>query len=532
MNKIATYLNEHLLGEVSSSKAMRRRYSRDASVLTLTPEIIMFPRVTNDIRKAARFAWQLAEKGHPLALTVRGAGGDQTGAAIGKGIVISTATHLNNIIHLALKDRLAHVQPGMNLETLDTTLKWQGLSLPNAPIDAHATVGGVIAGGTLGAKGGLGESIEKLEVVLANGDLIETSRLSKHDLSKKLGLQTFEGEVYRKLEGLIEDNEELIKQIAADAVRDHAGHKAVATVRDKDGSFDLTPLFVGSQGTLGIITEIVLKAEFYSQDEVQIVAIAETSELARDVAARIRELDPAMLLTFDGELFQRAGEAGAQFSLIGPTDSLGAVIYAKFNDFSDHARTTKVKKMSKLMKKLGIGMVTSADHQPEEFDAITNVAASLDLTADDDEVNLPLIDGSYVPFDRREEFTTAVAELANHHHLSLPLKANILTNTVYAYPTLKLDIISDKQKLFKLLTDYAELVDKFGGAFVSDGAEGRLKANAAWSVIGEKEAALYEQVRTIFDPFNTLNPGVKQKSDIRTLVAALRTSYDTTDFLS
>src|ERR1700712_1346432 len=82
MNKIAVYLNEHLLGEVTSSKAMRRRYSRDGSVLTITPEIIAFPRITNDIRKIARFSWQLAEKGHPLGLTVRGAGSDTTGAAI------------------------------------------------------------------------------------------------------------------------------------------------------------------------------------------------------------------------------------------------------------------------------------------------------------------------------------------------------------------------------------------------------------------------------------------------------------------
>jgi FAD/FMN-containing dehydrogenase len=511
---------------------MRRRYSRDASVLTITPEIVVFPRVTNDIRKVARFAWQLAEKGHPLALTVRGAGGDQTGSAIGKGIVISTATHLNKIIHLALKDRLAHVQPGVNIQALDTVLKWQGLFLPNAPIDPHATVGGAIASGALGAKGGIGETIQKLEVVLANGDLIETSRLSKHELSKKLGLQTFEGEVYRKLEGLVEDNAELIQQISTDFVRDHAGYKEIAAVRDKDGSFDLTPLFIGSQGTLGVITEVVLKTEFYSQDETQIVAVAESGELARDIAARIKDLEPAMLQTFDGELFRRAGEAGAQFSLIGPTDDLGAVIYVKFNDFSDHARAVKVKKLDKLMKKLGLGMVTSIDHQAEEFDAITNVGASLDRTADDDEVSLPLIDGSYVPFERREEFAAAVQELATKHHMKLPLRTNILTNTVYAYPTLKLDIVGDKQKLFKLLNDYAELVDKFGGAFVSDGAEGRLKANAAWSVMGEQEAALYEQVRAIFDPFNTLNPGVKQKSDIRALVSALRTSYDTTDSVS
>ena len=97
---------------------------------------------------------------------------------------------------------------------------------------------------------------------------------------------------------------------------------------------------------------------------------------------------------------------------------------------------------------------------------------------------------------------------------------------------MKLDVVSDKQKLFRLLNDYADMVDKANGAFVSDGGEGRLKSNAAWSVLDEKEVILYEQLRAIFDPFGTLNPGVKQKNDIRTLVSALRPSYDATDFVA
>jgi FAD/FMN-containing dehydrogenase len=200
MNKIAVYLNEHLLGEVTSSKAMRRRYSRDGSVLTITPEIIAFPRITNDVRKVARFSWQLAEKGHPLGLTIRGMGSDSTGAAIGKGIVLSTATHLNHILTILTKERLVQVQPGVSFEVLNNALRWQGLTLPNSPQnERYSTIGGAVATNALGNSGEVSDAVEKLEIVLANGDLIETGRISKHDLSKKLGLQTFEGEIYRKI---------------------------------------------------------------------------------------------------------------------------------------------------------------------------------------------------------------------------------------------------------------------------------------------------------------------------------------------
>jgi FAD/FMN-containing dehydrogenase len=533
MNKIAVYLNEHLLGEVTSSKAMRRRYSRDGSVLNITPEIIAFPRITNDIRKVARFTWQLAEKGHPMGLTVRGTGSDTTGGAIGKGMVLSTATHLHNIITIATKDRLVHVQPGVSLETLVATLKWNGLSVPNTPSSGrYGTVGGAIATNSLGSTGEFSTQIKKLEVVLANGDLIETSRISKHDLNKKLGLQTFEGEIYRKLEGLLEDNEEVIKNLAADDTRDNTGYKGVSQVKAKDGSFDLTPLFVGSQGTLGIISEIVLKADFYREDQTMAVAVVEDAALARDITDRLYELAPSTLKTIDGELFRRAEALGAKASLLGPTESIGTVIYVGFDDFSDRIQKAKLKKMKKLMSKLKVGMIDSTDHHLDEFDAVIQINESLRRAEDDDQVALPIIDGAFVPAGRREEFTDALAELTSKQHLELPLITNIITGTIDAYPILKLDVISDKQKLFRLITDYAELVTKTGGAFISDGGEGRLKANAAWAVLEDAEVTLYEQLRAIFDPFSTLNPDVKQKNDVRALVSGLRTSFDATDFVT
>lgn len=533
MNKIATYLNEHLLGEVAGSKAMRRRFSRDGSILSVTPEIVAFPRVTNDIRKIARFSWQLAEKGHPMGITVRGVGTDTTGAAIGKGVVISTARHLNRILFVAGKDKLVHVQPGVSMSAIQTALQWQGLTLAYAPSTGiTGTIGGALASNVLGAKGALGDTIEKLEVVLANGDLIETGRISRHELSKKLGLQTFEGEIYRKLEGLIEDNEELIKQLAADPVRDNVGYKGIARVKAKDGSFDLTPLFIGSQGTLGIISEAVLRADFYSQEHTSAVIVAPDLGMARDVADRIKELEPSALHIIDGELLRRAGKLGIRFGLVGDAESVANVIYVDFNDFGDRARTHKLKKLQKLVKKLELGMVDSTDHQAEEFTALAEVADILDRTSADDGAVLPVLDGMFIPTDRQEEFLSSWGELAHKHHIALPLTINVLTGTVTAHPLLKLASVGDKQKLFKLMNDAAALVHRCGGAFVSDGGEGRLKANAAWATLDDNEIALYEEIRTIFDPFGTLNPEVKQKNELRALVAALRTSYDTTDFVS
>ena len=533
MNKIASYLSQHLSGEVSSAQSLRKLYSTDGGILSIAPEIVVFPRVTNDIRKVARFTWQLAEKGHTVGVTVRGFGGDTTGAAIGKGIVVDTSKQLNGIIEIAAKDKLVHLQPGASLSVVEEALKWQGLALPGSSHRGlrDVSVGGAIANDSLGADGSVSDAIKKLEVVLANGDIIETGKLSRREVSKKLGLQTFEGEIYRKLEGLIEDNDAVIKQLADDTTRDNTGYKRISSVRAKDGSFDLTPLFIGSQGTLGLISEVVLKTEFYALDETLAVIVADSLQTGRDLSDRLMELEPAELRIIDGVLLRRAEKNGASFSLLGSVERVGAVVLVRFNDFSTRNQDHKLKKLKKLLKKINMASIDSTERDPADFKPLTRLGQTLQLGASDDKVAMPIINGISIPANRCEEFELAVQDLAAKQHMELPLEYDAIAGVYNAFPLLSLDSVADKQKIFKLLTEYSTLVDKCGGAFTADGAEGRLKANAAWATLDEAHARLYEQVREIFDPFGTLNPGVKQKGELRTLVGALRSTYDSASVL-
>ena len=67
MNKVAAYLNEHLMGEVITQESVLRQVETDGGILVCRPEMIVRPVNVNDIRKVMRFCSQLAEKGHVLA---------------------------------------------------------------------------------------------------------------------------------------------------------------------------------------------------------------------------------------------------------------------------------------------------------------------------------------------------------------------------------------------------------------------------------------------------------------------------------
>lgn len=527
MNKVATYLNEHLAGEVTSAKSVRQRFSTDSSILSMTPELVAFPRSTQDVRKIARFTWQLAEKGHPLAMTVRGFGSNITGAAIGRGVVVDTVTHMHDIIDIVFKERLVHVQPGAAIDAVEAAIRWQGLTLRGS---RHYTardisIGGILASDSYGVDGALADSIDRIEVVLANGDTLETGKVSKRDVNRKLGLQTLEGEIYRKLTGLFEDNEELLEKIAKKGVQDNVGYSRITEVRGKDGSFNLTPLFIGSQGTLGIISEVVLKAEYYAQESIHMAIVADSPQTARDIAERLAELRPAELAVYDGSLLRSAGRFGVRFSALGPVDELGAVLYVRLNEISARAQKKQYKKIKKLLKKMEMDAIDSFEYDEEQFVGIASVASRITRTVDDSKSVLPVFDGISIPALRREEFEIALRELESRHRIELPFVLNVLANTYDLYPEISIKSVTDKQRLFKLMADVAVIAKRCGGAYVSSGGEGRVKANAAWAVLDEDEAALYQEIREIFDPLKTLNPGVKQKAELRSIVSALRSDY-------
>ena len=540
MSKITQYLNEHVLGEVTNNEAVCDRFSRDGSVLSIKPELIVHPRVTNDIRKVARFSWQLAEKGHVLPLTARGGGSDKTGASIGKGIIINTLAHLNNIIFInpKSKDQFVHVQPGVTFATLNETIKSHGMIVPTYPTSAAvSTIGSAVAnnysGPLSGRHGQTGDWVKRLEVVLANGDLIETTRINRHELSKKKGLQTFEGDLYRKIDGIIEDSQPVIADKISKFGQDITGYPGIAKVKNRDGSFDLTPLFVGSQGTLGIISEIVLRTDFYNVDESIIVAAFGDAAVARNAANIISAIQPAELTYIDAELFNIARTHGKKFTFFGVDESknIGAVLYISFNDFSNGPRHRKVKKTLKKLAKLGGSTIlTNVDHANEELYAIREVSSVI-LQPESKEESMPsLIDGSSIPTERREELITALNELADKHHISLPVSIDWLNGVVRTRPLLQLHQVGDKQKVFKLIADYLELVAKLGGSMSVESGEGRLKATAAYAQLDESVLDVYTQIRLAFDPFGTLNPGVKQKTDLKTAVSTLNHDYSGADF--
>ena len=533
MSKIAHYLNEHILGDVTTDTTARKALSHDASILSITPDIVVYPRVTNDIRKVARFTYQLAEKGHIMSVAARGSGTDQTGAALTSGILLNTPAYMNQIFEHDAKQRLVRLQPGVLFGALNAALRLQGCHVPSAPeSEQYSTVGGAIAnnasGPLSGQYGAIGDAVEELEVVLANGDAIQTKRLTKRELSKKKGQQDFEGEIYRAVDNLIEDNEALINNKLDPDGYDNSGYASLARVKDKGGSFDLTPLFVGSQGTLGIISEIIMRAEFYNSEQTAVAMSFSSSQDLHDALDEVRKLGVDYATLLDTELLRLAVERGKRHSFVAEAISekkkLAGIVLCKVTDFSERTRKRKAKKLAKLAQKLN-ATHTAITETKDEFDelmAIESYIQAAQQSDNKDVITTALFKGVYIPAERFEDFTGALQKLSLEYKVTMPYSGYINDSVYHFWPRFNLRTVTEKQKMLKLFDAFVAIVEAHGGSTMAESAEGRLKAPFSNRQNGKELTELYTQLKAIFDPHGTLNAGVKSATELRSVVSHLR----------
>lgn len=529
MSKIGAYLQEHISGEVSLSRDVRERASRDGSVLKIRPEMVVYPKHTNDIRKIARFSWQLAERGHILPITARGLGGDTTGAAIGSGIVLSLPAHMNQIFEYDPKQRLIRLQPGVRTDTLSGALVMQGMRIPAlSDVSLCSTVGGAVANNSRsalsGRYGAAGEWVDRLEVILANGEVIQTGRVNKRELNRKKGLGTLEGEIYRSIDNLIEDNKELIATLAEREIGTNAGYVSIASVKRKDGSFDLTPLIIGSQGTLGIISEMILKVDMASPGQSVMVAAFNDQEIARDVAEIIAtKFRPTFLESFDSAIFDQAALIGKKYSLLQEAGGdIETVLLIGYDDANERGRHKQLKKIAKLLKTSEAWYASGDGAQAEE---LLSIRDALVWTASPDKVEFgaPSVLGSvYIPPEGVGVFRSELKTLAKKYNMSLPVYGQEMQSLYYVWPTLNFKKSGDKQKMLKLLEEYARVVQKISGELVGSDGEGRLRSRFALGTFDDDTLKLFADIKAVFDPHKMLNPGVKEMIEVKQLVPMIQ----------
>lgn len=525
-----------MVGEVTDNLEVRRYFSTDGSILQMVPTTVAYPKNEDDVRKTARFSWQLAERGKILPLTARGGGSNTSGAAIGGGIMLIFPAHMNQVLAFDPKQQTVTLEPGISYQNLQQMLQSHGWFLPPCPPSlAYSTLGGGVASNYLGQKslkyGATGHYVKQLRVVLSNGEVIEVGPLNKRQLSHKMGLTNFEGQIYRQLDKLIEESSEILAAAAKQvkSPRSVSGYN-LHDIKDR-GSFNLAPLLVGSQGSLGIITEATLSIAPYPEPaELVLISLDDINEL-KEILPKILDLRPSVFDFINKAAMDTVTSINlSQLAGVLARPEAAIHLFIEFDDFKEADQKKAVKKLGKIVDKAGAwAEVFDPENDHDKFWKIRQSVSTILTGTKGQSRAVPVAEDISVPLEKFVDFLSRAEEVYSELDLNAAAWGQAGDGMVRMRPMLNLAELGDRQKLFNIAGKLYAAVIEMGGSITASAGDGRVRAPYIQKQYGEDFYNLMLKVKKIFDPYGLLNPGVKTAS-LKDVKSLLRDEYKSSHY--
>jgi D-lactate dehydrogenase (cytochrome) len=248
-----------------------QNYLIDASNTKGFCEAVYIPQNVSEMTEIIKEA---NEKKQPV--TISGNGTGLTGARVPKGGIIISTEKLNKIIEINLEEKYALVEPGVLLSELQDAVKLKGMLYAPDPTERNCFIGGTVATNASGARtfkyGSTRNYVGELEIILPDGDLLYLKRgeIFADDLS--LTLRTSSGK----------DIKLKLPDYAMPKTKNASGYFCKRNL-------DAIDLFIGSEGTLGVITKIKLKLLPLPLRELSCILFFETENNALNFLIRARD---------------------------------------------------------------------------------------------------------------------------------------------------------------------------------------------------------------------------------------------------
>jgi len=426
-------------------------YSKDASEHKHRPEAAVWATTTGQISAILKLANQ--EK---FPVTARGAGTSLAGLTVPEhgGLVLDVA-RMNKIIEISIEDRLAVVQPGVIYADLEKGLKPYGFFFPPDPASGSvSTLGGNVAcnaGGIKGAKYGTTKDyVLALEVVLADGRVL------------------------------------------------HTGSKCMKSV----SGYDLTKLFVGSEGTLGVITEITLKIN--PRPPLTCTAMATFDDL-EDAGRAVSQIMHSGILPSALEVVDQQTLIGINQNTDLNLPEVEAILVAETDGHTREETEFQLAKIIDIFKQNNASTVRQADSE-EEAEALWTARKSAYAVMSRINYNLAVEDLA-VPMSKVPNMLKTISDIAKKYDLKIPTVGHAGDGNLH--PTISFDG-TDPDEVRRVEGASAELfkvVIELGGTVTGEHGIGLAKARFMSMEHDEVAMDVMRAVKKLFDPNNILNPG-------------------------
>ena len=528
-------LKKIVKGDVANDEKTLADYSHDYSIFNVRPETVVFPKDKEDVEKLVQFAEVKKKAGEKISVTGRSAGTDMSGGPLNESVIVEFTKYFNHVREINEKEGYVVVEPGVYFRDLERELKAKNLLYPAYPASKDlCALGGMVnnnSGGELTLQYGKTENfVEGLHIVLADGKEHYLEPLSGEKLEAKLKEQGFEGDVYRKLYQLINDNYETIMTAKPKVSKNSAGYY-LWNVWDKK-TFDITKVIVGSQGTFGLLTAARLRLVPAPKYTRLVVIFSKTLDPVPDLVNDLLALKPESIESYDdktmglairffptlmklmkGGLFKLMFEFIPEIGMLlrsGGMPKMIILVSVTADDEKELERKAQEIVAAATKYKLLVRNVKS-DAESEEYWTIRRQSFALihshvkgmDAAAFIDDI---IVEPKYMP-----EILPQVNAILDKYKdkLVYTIAGHPGNGNFHIIPLVHMDDPETRKIIPEVTEQVYQLIFKYGGSITAEHNDGIIRTPYLKEMYGEKIVSLFMEAKKIFDPDGIFNPGKK-----------------------
>lgn len=548
-------------GEVENSDEVLAKYSHDASIFEVRPELVVFPKDKEDIKNLVKWVNENKELYPKLSLTARCAGTDMSGGSVNESIIIDFTRHMNRLIggplpldnpsfvdqkkknlvsnldNYPLVSSYITVEPGMFYRDFEKITLAKGLILPSYTASKSINaVGGMFGNNSAGEKtlkyGQTEKYVISSRVVFADGNEYEVVPLSKEGLNKKINQNDFEGNVYKNIYDLIQQNYEDIKHAKPNVHKNSSGY-FLWNVLNPDSEkeyFNLNKLLVGSQGTLGIATEITFRVlPVREKSKLVVIFVNDLEPLGRLVDV-ILTLNPETLETYDDQTMKLAVKFFPDFlknkgvkgmfkfmwsflpeALMMLTSGFPKlIILAEFSGQTEEEIDKQCKALQEKISNFKLKVhITKSEMEANKYWDIRRESFALLRKHVKKMRTAPFIDDIIVRSEFLPKFIPELNAILKNYKLNYTLAGHAGDGNFHIIPLMDFSRPDLAKIILELSEKVYELIAKYHGSITAEHNDGFIRTPFLNKIYSKEILDIFKQVKNIFDIKVIFNPGKK-----------------------
>ena len=502
--RIQADLSGQLEGDVRCDVTFSQMYASDASIYEMLPIGVVRPAGLNDVVACVKYAEE-----NQIPIIPRGGGSNVAGACVGQGLVLDFSYAMSRI--KAVGRDTVTVQPGAVLGDMNRQLYSHGNFFAPDPATRNVTtMGGTLAMNISGSHwvryGTPREHVMSLQVVVGNGEVLEldsSQNVASKDAIPKLRAQLFGGRIQR----ILSQNESLIKESQPKTKQNQAGYNLFDLKQDKQ--IDLTRLFVGSEGTLGVITEATLKTVPIPKHRGVALLFFHRLDIAAKAAVEISKMGIAACDLIDRRLLSLARETNTDLYRLIPVDA-EAMLLVEFQAGDSQTLRQKLEHLVHRIQRrkkwaFDVRQATQKDQRDLYWRIVRRIVPTL-YRLKGDKRALPFVEDIAIEPTKLPEFLQSVHEILNENEVTASIFSHAPQGTVHIRPFLSLSDRDEVAKMHRLATQLFEKVLEMKGTVSGAHGDG---LSRTWFLRRQygRLMDVFGDVKKIFDPDSIFNPG-------------------------